>query len=282
MWDTDAGRLFWIDIRAPAVLCLDLDTRALIRWLLPEVVGALGLAGEGQLVLALQHHLALLDITTGMLQHFANIPGEAVTNRLNEGKVSPSGRWFVFGSMDDRASNKESIGALYRANTEGAVQRLFHGVSVANGIAWSPDGAWIYFSDSFAGKIWRAPRDEQHGAMGSPTLFATSIEQEGRPDGALIDLDGHYVSAGVSAGCLNTFDRNGAKVGQRALPVRAPTMPCIGGADGSRLFVTSLVRPGWDTGATLDGALIEMAAPCRAAPSVRWGQPGAALKPPAA
>jgi len=276
VWDADASRLFWIDIRAPAVLCLDPATGDLTRWLLPEVVGALGLAGAHQVVLALQHHLALLDTATGMLRHFADIPGEAATNRLNEGKVSPGGRWFVFGSMDDRASNKQPVGALYRADTDGTVQRLFHGVTVANGIAWTPDGASILFSDSFAGRIWRASWDEPHGAMGEPAPFATSVEEQGRPDGALMGLDGHYVSAGVSAGCLNTFDHRGARVGHRALPVRAPTMPCIGGVDGSRLFVTSLVRPGWDTSATLDGALIEMAAPCRVAPAMRWGLVGQA------
>ena len=274
VWDADTGRLFWIDIRAPAVLCLDPATGDLIRWRLPEVVGALGLAGERQVVLALQHHLALLDTSTGMLQHFANIPDEAVTNRLNEGKVSPSGRWFVFGSMDDRASNKQPIGALYRAGADGTVQRLFCGVTVANGIAWTPDGASILFSDSFAGTIWRASWDEPHGAMGEPTLFATSVEEAGRPDGALMGLDGNYLSAGVSAGRLNTFDRHGNRIGQRALPVRAPTMPCVGGVDGSQLFVTSLVRPGWDTSATLDGALVEMAAPCCVAPAVRWGAGG--------
>ena len=279
VWDADAGRLFWIDIRAPAVLCLDPGTGALTRWLLPEVVGALGLAGDHRLVLALQHRLALLDTSTGMLLHVADIPGEAATNRLNEGKVSPSGRWFVFGSMDDRASDKQPVGALYRAGVDGAVQRLFHGVTVANGIAWAPDGTSILFSDSFAGKIWRASWDEQHGIMGAPTLFATSVEEEGRPDGALMGMDGNYLSAGVSAGCLNTFDRHGNRVGQRALPVRAPTMPCIGGVDGSRLFVTSLVRPGWDISATLDGALVEMAAPCRVAPAVRWGLAGAAAWP---
>ena len=278
VWDADAGRLFWIDIRAPAVLCLDPATGALTRWLLPEVVGALGLAGDRQVVLALQHHLALLDTPSGMLRHFADIPGEAVTNRLNEGKVSPDGRWFVFGSMDDRASNKEPVGALYRAGTDGTVQRLFVGVTVANGIAWAPDGAWIHFSDSSAGTIWRAPWNEVQGVMGRPVLFASSLENAGRPDGALMDLDGNYLSAGVSAGCLNTFDRLGVRVGQRALPVRAPTMPCVGGADGSRLFVTSLVRPGWDTSATLDGTLIEMAAPCRAATAVRWRLAGVAAR----
>ncbi|MES2941364.1 MAG: SMP-30/gluconolactonase/LRE family protein [Pseudomonadota bacterium] len=270
VWDDQNQVLFWIDVRAPAVLRLDPATGALTRWLLPEVVGALGLAAKGKVVLALENRLAILDPSTDELHLWPAIVHEPAHNRLNEGKVSPGGRWFVFGSMDDRADNKQPTGALYRSATDGSMLRLHQGLTVANGIAWSPDAQWIYFSDSYAGLIWRARWNEALGEMGTPELFAASNEESGRPDGALVDSAGNYLSAGVSAACLNSFDPDGVLVGKRLLPVRAPSMPCLGGRQRQRLFVTSLVRPGWDNSQTLDGCLLEMPAPCAAWPAVCW------------
>ncbi|MBG6077250.1 SMP-30/gluconolactonase/LRE family protein [Polaromonas sp. CG_9.11] len=272
VWDDETRRLLWIDVRAPAVLGLDPSSGALTRWRLPEVVGALGLAGRNRVVLALKAHLAMLDLASGELRSIAVVQEEPPHNRLNEGKVSPSGRWFVFGSMDDRAGAKLPTGALYRAEANGSVSRLFEGLTIANGIAWTPDGQWLCFSDSHAGTVWRAPWDEKMGRMGAPAVFTTSDEAAGRPDGALMDRAGHYFSAGVSAGCLNQFNAAGELVHKLTLPLRAPTMPCLGGARLSRLFITSLVRPGWTAPGGFDGALIEMDAPCSALPAVRWNR----------
>nr|QJS06399.1 gluconolactonase [Polaromonas sp.] len=278
VWDDDAERLLWIDVRAPAVLRLDPATGALTRWLLPEVVGALGLAGGGRVVLALKRRIALLDLASGELTGIATVQDEPPHNRLNEGKVSPGGRWFLFGSMDDRAGPKQPTGALYRAEANGTVTRLLEGLTTANGIAWSPDGQWLYFSDSHAGIVWRSPWNEALGQMGEAAVFATSGDEAGRPDGALIDLAGGYLSAGVSAGCLNQFNADGKLVHKLDLPLRAPTMPCLGGLGCSRLFITSLVRPAWTAPGEFDGALIEMDAPCRAKPAVRWRRAPIGLK----
>lgn len=274
VWDADSNSLFWIDVRAPAVLRLFPATGRLTRWLLPEVVGALALAQGNQVLLALRRRLALLDTETGKLTLLPEVACEPEGNRLNEGKVSPSGKWFVFGSMDDRPGQKQATGGLYRADAAGGIKRLHEGLVIANGIAWSADGESLYFSDSHAGKVWRAPWHESLGSMGRPELFANSPEAAGRPDGALLNSAGQYVSAGVSAACLNTFTDSGTLLYKTALPIRAPTMPSVGGADGSRLFVTSLIRPGWALEGNHDGKLIEMAAPFGAMPAIRWRELG--------
>jgi sugar lactone lactonase YvrE len=258
VWDTASDTLFWIDVRGQAVLRLDPARGALSRWALPQVVGALAIVRPQLLLLALKRQLALFDLDTGRLSLFAPIAEEPAGNRLNEGKLSPSGRWFLFGSMDDRPEHKQPTGSLYRADMAGHVLHLHHGLTTANGLAWSPDGRAIYFSDSFAGNIWQAVWNEDEGRMHTPRLFATSDEASGRPDGALVDAAGRYVSAGVSAGCMNVFGPDGKIVLRVPLPVHAPTMPSVGGVGGSRLFVTSLVRTTWKTPGQFDGHLLEV------------------------
>ena len=84
------------------------------------------------------------------------------TNRLNDGKVSPDGRFWA-GTMDDRP-DKEPVGELYRLGADHRCTRMADGVKVSNGLAWSPDGRTLYHSDSRGGAIWRYAHDLATGA----------------------------------------------------------------------------------------------------------------------
>ncbi|MBC7941054.1 MAG: SMP-30/gluconolactonase/LRE family protein [Chitinophagaceae bacterium] len=270
-WDAETQCLLWVDIRATAVLRLNPGTATLTTWRLPEVVGAMGLAQPGSVLLALQRSLALLDLETGQLTRLHDATDEPENNRLNDGKVSPSGRWFVFGSMDDSATDKQPSGALYVASRQGPLRRLWQGLTVANGIAFSPDGGTLYFSDSFAGRIWHAAWNETEGLMGTPQLLCISDEAAGRPDGAAVDAQGSYWSAGVSAGCINRFAADGRPQEKMAVPCRAPTMPCFGGPHLHDVYVTSLVRAGWVLSPDQhDGDVLSFSSPVPGLPTARW------------
>jgi sugar lactone lactonase YvrE len=259
-WRETEQALYWIDVRAPELLRLAPREDSVRRWRLPDVVGALALKKNGALWLALRDRLAEFDPATGQLRDIAAVEPELATNRLNDGKVSPSGRWFVFGSMDDRPA-KQPTGGLFRAGADGSVVKLLDGLVVANGIAFSLDGQSLFFSDSSRGLVMRAPWNEATGDIGAAGIVAMLGEEAGRPDGAAIDGEGCYWSAGVSAGVLNRLDGNGAPCARLPLPVRAPTMPAYGGRERRTMFVTSLVRPQWTAAQPLDGALIAFDSP---------------------
>ena len=73
--------------------------------------------------------------------------------------------------------------------------------------------------------------------MSAHRQIAKLTNEDGRPDGAAMDTDGNYWSAGPSAGCINCFSPEGALLRKLPFPVPAPTMPCF--AEGF-LYVTSL------------------------------------------
>ena len=257
VWHPAQECLYWIDVRGRQLLRLHPPSGALIRWDLPEVVGAFALCTDDSACLAFPHRLVRLDMTSGVLSDIARVEDDRPANRLNDGKVSPSGRWFAFGSMDDRP-DKDATGALYCLGLDGRVRKLCDGLVVCNGIAWSPDATKLYFSDSFAGTVFVAPWDEVSAVMGEPRVLVRLDERAGRPDGAAVDESGNYWSAGVSAACINVIGAGGSLLRKIALPCRAPTMPAFAGADRRTLFVTSLVRPQWETPGRWDGAVLGM------------------------
>lgn len=273
LWDASGQCLWWVDVRAPELLRLDPAAGVVSRWRLPEPVGALAQGDDGRLLLALRTQAWVFDPATQALTRFADVETDQPANRLNEGKVSPEGRWWLVGSMDDSPTNKQARGSLYRIDADGHVERLHTGLTIANGIAWSLGGTRLYFSDSFAGRVFEADWDEAAGRMSAPRVFVDSPEADGRPDGAVVDAQGHYLSAGVSAGCLNRFAPDGHLLHKLALPCRAPTMPCFGGATGQDLFVTSLVRPDWPAPVegvvSPDGQLYHLAGFGHGRPAVR-------------
>jgi sugar lactone lactonase YvrE len=256
-WHTSEHCLYWIDVRGQQLLRLHPEAAELTRWDLPDVVGSLALWPSGQLWLAMRHGLFAMDLASGALEAICMVEPDRPGNRLNDGKVSPSGRWFIFASMDDRPIKKTS-GRLYCCGADGVARPLHDDLVVGNGIAWSPDATRIYFSDSTRGLLMYAPWDEPRGEMGPAGLLATFDEAQGRPDGAAVDAAGNYWSAGVSAGCLNVLDNQGALLRKWPLPCRAPTMPAFGGRHGETLFITSLVRPTWQEPDQWDGALLSV------------------------
>lgn len=253
VWDGATGHLWWVDVRGPHLFRTDPARARTEAWALPDPVGSLALCRSGRLLLALRRGVMRFDPRDGRLEPLAAPEADRPHNRLNDGKASPCGR-FVFGGMDDRPE-KQPTAALWCLDATGRVTRLVEGLTVSNGLAWSPDGGTIWFSDSRRTGIWTAPWDQATGRMGAARLLAEPDAATGRPDGAAMDAEGGYWSAGVSAGVLNRWLPDGRLDRVVPLPLRAPTMPCFGGPGLRRLYVTSLRGAG---AGPQDGAVLSL------------------------
>ncbi len=267
VWDEERGVLWFIDITAQLIWRLDPESGALARHALPAEVGSIGLATEGRLVVALRSGVHLFDPATAALEFLVHPEPDHPVNRLNDGKVGPDGNFWV-GSMDARPC-REATAALYRVTPAGGVTRIVDGIRVSNGLAWSPDNRRMYHADSRGAYVQTFDFDPGTGEVGAPQVLLHLSEAQGYPDGAAVDVDGFYWSAGISAGVLNRISPQGEIVEVIRLPVTAPTMPCFGGADMRTLFVTSLASA--RTGQHEDGSLIALRVETPGLPGFRFG-----------
>jgi sugar lactone lactonase YvrE len=263
VWDAERGCLWFVDIAAPALHRLEVASGKLDAWPMPEPVGSLGLCRSGRLLIALRHSLHFFDPRDGRRERFVVFADEPQHNRLNDGKVAPDGAFWV-GSMDADTAQRRPTGVLYRIDSSGKVERKGVGLKVSNGLAWSADGATMYHSDSSLRWIRRYRHDK--GALSEEKTIATPDEKAGRPDGAATDVAGGYWSAGVSAGCLNRWSREGELLERVALPVPNPTMPCFAGDDLKTVYVTSLTRTPHDNA----GAMVRLRLPVAGVPVARF------------
>jgi len=137
--------------------------------------------------------------------------------------------------------------ALYRwAN--GGLQRMAGDVTVSNGLAFSPDGRTMYWSDTTSHRIFAMDFDGSDGSLSRQRVFAEFPLKDpaqglagygGRPDGAAVDSEGAYWVAMFEGQRLLRLSPAGELLQEVPLPVRCPTMPCFGGPDLRTLFITT-------------------------------------------
>lgn len=237
VWDDRRKTLFACDINGQKVYEIDLDKGPLREWSFETAVPCLGLAESGRLVVSLAREIILFDPETLERQTLWDGYDEPETSRLNDGKIGPDGAFWI-GSMDARPQ-REAISKLYRVTADGKAEIKAERFEISNGLAWTADAATMFHTDSRGPWIDRYDFDVETGSISNRTRIADLDEETGRPDGGACDSDGNYWSAGVSAGVLNRFDRNGKLLDRVAAPVPAPTMPCFCGPDLTLLAVTS-------------------------------------------
>ncbi|MDI6029054.1 SMP-30/gluconolactonase/LRE family protein [Corticibacterium sp. UT-5YL-CI-8] len=237
VWDEDRQALWFVDILAPAIYMLDPQSGMVKTHPMPASVGSVGLADKGRLIVALRSGVHLYDPQSRTLQFLVHPEPDVTVNRLNDGKVGPDGCFWV-GSMHD-SMPRAPTGSLYRITPDGQCARMLDGIHVSNGLAWSPDGATMYHADS-RGSVRAFDFDARSGQLSRQRVLVTLSEPQGLADGAAVDVEGFYWSAGVTAGCIHQIAPDGSVVASIAVPCHAPTMPCFGGRDLRTLFVTSL------------------------------------------
>ncbi|MEY9894129.1 sugar lactone lactonase YvrE [Catenulispora sp. MAP12-49] len=166
---------------------------------------------------------------------FATLPGDPA-RRANDGKCDPAGRFWV-GVMDrDAAPGAASLCAV---NPDGQVATVLDGLTIPNGLGWSPDGAVMYVTDTAPGTITAYDFEPDTGTLTEPRTLITIDPRFGGPDGLTVDADGHVWTALWDGGAVLRIAADGAVVGVVELPVPRLASCCFAGPDLTDLIVTT-------------------------------------------
>jgi hypothetical protein len=183
VWSERWGVLRWVDMFAGDVLSLTADG-AIDRRHVGGVVAAVRPRRRGGAVIGVERGFALED-ADGTLTHL----GELWTDdsvRMNEGGCDPDGRFYC-GSM--AYDQRPGAGALYRLDPDGSVRVVLEGVTISNGLEWSPDGSLAYYNDTATHRIDVFDYDGESGLTGRRPFVDLSAEAE-NPDGLTVDEQG--------------------------------------------------------------------------------------------
>lgn len=239
-WDAGARRLLWVDIEGRALHVFDPESgvdRAVSVW--SRLGAASWTTAEGTVLVAVAERLALLSLADESLTTLAEIP-HAGHMRMNDGVCDPAGRFWV-GSM--ALAETPGVAALYRF-ADGALERVLEGVTLSNGLGWSPDGTRMYYVDSPTYRIDVFDYDVDAGTPANRRPFVEMDRADGIPDGLTVDDEGGVWLALWGGSCVRRYSADGVLEQVVDVPATHVTACCFGREDGRSLFITSAAPDG--------------------------------------
>lgn len=240
VWDTRENVLWWVDIPAGLIHRYDPARGENQTQEFGQPVGCLALRAQGGMVLAAKTGFWLYDWHAGTRLPLSDPEDTKPLNRFNDGTTDARGRFWA-GTMKDGGTPAPE-GQFFRLDPDFGVTPWKDRIYTTNGLAFSPDGTTMYFSDSFAEvrTIWQAPYDLDTGTPGPAEVFFDTRAVAGRPDGGTVDTDGCYWQAGVSGGQIYRITPAGKVDRVIDMPVVKPSKPMFGGPNLDTLYVTSI------------------------------------------
>ncbi len=243
MWLAKEEALWYCDIPAHRLYRFLPATNELRHWQFHTDVGSAAPCADGSFLLALRDGLWHFDPSTDSRRRIAAAPYDTATTRFNDGKCDPAGRFWA-GSMDEQ--RRPAAAALY-CFEQGRLAERQSGITISNGLAWSPDSKTMYWADTTAHTVWAFDYDLASGAMSRRRVFAKFEDKGaaglvgygGRPDGAACDAEGCYWVAMYEGGRVLRFSPAGELLREVRVPGLCPTMPCFGGPSLQTIYVTS-------------------------------------------
>lgn len=227
------SRLWWVDIERREIHSLDVSGGTDRKWALPYRVGFIVPRAGGGFVIGTERGLELWDEGSSVPSPLANPEADKPGNRFNDAKCDPAGRLWA-GTM--AISEIPAQGALYRIDSDD-VKSMVEDVSISNGLAWSPDGATLYYIDSPTRRV--DAFDFRDGEI-SNRRTAVTLE-DGFPDGMCSDTDGNlWIALWGGWGVACHDPKTGRRIAKIDVPVEAVTSCCFG--EGGELFITTASR----------------------------------------
>ena len=231
IWDAAHGCLYWVDITSCEIHRYRPGEGDEVLVTLEVPVGAVALRAEGGLVIAAGMGFALLD-DAGTLEWVAKVDSG---DRMNDGKVDPSGR-FLAGTL---RSDRSPGAALYRLDPDGEVSTLLTGVCISNGLGWSPSGELMYYIDTPTRRVEVFDYDTASGKLSGRRSFVEIGDLPGNPDGLTVDADGGVWVVLCRGRTVRRFAPDGRLDVVIDLPVSRSTSCTFGGESYDTLYVTS-------------------------------------------
>jgi sugar lactone lactonase YvrE len=237
-WDARRGELLRVDILAGRVYRDRVDDDGSLSpartYDMPGTVGAIApvLGDEGWLLAANQGfaHLAL----DGSLHPIADVTGPGT--RMNDAACDPQGRFWAGAKAED---NRPGGGTLHRLDPDGHTELVLDGLTIPNGIGWSPDGGTMYLADTVPRIIHAFAFDGDRGTISDGRVLVEVTGSGAGPDGLTVDAGGDIWAAIFGGGRVERCSADGVSRQVLRVPARETTSCAFGGPGLHRLYVTT-------------------------------------------
>lgn len=150
---------------------------------------------------------------------------------------------FWFSDYGSGNAERRLFGGLYYARADGSkITKVLRELTSPNGVGLSPDGAHVYFAETYPGRLWELPLTAPGVAVlpggFTPANFVGAYPGLAYFDSLGVQADGAVCVATILAGGISTFWPGAPKFEHTPFPDLICTNICWGGKDMTTAYVT--------------------------------------------
>nr|XP_046238811.1 regucalcin [Scatophagus argus]XP_046238812.1 regucalcin [Scatophagus argus]XP_046238813.1 regucalcin [Scatophagus argus]XP_046238814.1 regucalcin [Scatophagus argus] len=242
VWEESEQTLLFVDIAGRKIHRWSPATNQIQSVETGDTVGFTVPCMSGGYVAGVGRSIVTVDWSTQTVTSLVEVDEDKPNNRLNDGKVDPTGR-LLAGTMGKEvrpAEVQRQQGSLFSVTSDLTVTKHFDQVDISNGMDWSLDQKTFFYIDSLSQTVDAFDYDSNTGYMGNRRVVYHMEEGEGLPDGMTVDAEGRLWVACYNGGrVINIDPATGVRLQTISLPVTKTTSCCFGGPDYTDLYVTS-------------------------------------------
>jgi sugar lactone lactonase YvrE len=241
-WHQEKQLLYWVDVEGKQLHIYQPETKTNRTIELGKLVGCVVPRKLGGVVLGLENGFAALELETEKLTYLAAPESDLPSNRFNDGKCDPAGR-FLAGTMhrDQEEEAAKEAGSLYSLDRNLTVRRLLGDLTVSNGMGWSPDYSTMYLIDSPTKNVFAFDCDLKTGNISNRRVVVTIPDAlKGYPDGMAIDQEGMiWVALWAGFKVTRWNPHTGELLQSISIPAPNVTSCTFGGLNMNELYITT-------------------------------------------
>jgi len=236
-WNYKTQELYWIDILSNELHIYNPKTKTDRFLSTPSNIGTFVPIDANKAVVALQDGIYIIDTNSGETTLLSDVERDIPSNRFNDGKCDPSGRFWVGSMAYDQAPKAAN---LYMIDGTGEATLKLDSVTISNGIVWTKDKSTMYYIDTPTSEIKAFDYDDASGAISNMRVAIKVSDTLGFPDGMAIDEHDQLWVGMWNGNAVVCFDpKTGGVVSKIEVPAHNVTSCAFGGKDLDTLFITS-------------------------------------------
>ena len=237
VWDAKHKVICWVDILKGEIHEYSPEQKTHRTIEVHQMIGSIAVCTNGNFTAALQNGFAFIDRTTGEVKMIADLENHLPSNRFNDGKCDPTGRFWA-GTMS--LSEEPNAGSVYVIEKDLSITKRIESVTISNGMAWSVDHQTFYYIDTPTFEVVAYDYDKSTGQIINKKTVIKIPKEDGYPDGMTIDNKGMLWMAHWDGWQVTRWNPNsGEKLCCIELPVARVTSCIFGGENLEDLYITS-------------------------------------------
>lgn len=272
-WDAPNQQLVMIDIEGELLVTLSADGKQTKQFPLSGKPGTVIPTNKGNYLIAKGNELVIFSEQRGFVDTIHTSSFNIGSLRFNDGKVAPDGSLWV-GTVECKTYSQPTA-SLYRLS-RGRMTEQLTGITVSNGIIWSPDSTTMYYIDSPTRTVKAYDYDPSSASISNERIIIRTPAEWGTPDGCCIDAQGNLWVAQWGGACVALWDTNTGQMLMKVdVPAKNVTAVALGGPSLNQLYITtaSIAMDAEDAAKyPLAGAVFSCPVPVAGIISTKWAE----------